>query len=293
MLYDPKYPILKYFDPELIPRTILITSHTDIEEIRAKMQDAELVFPLIVKPDIGERGIGVEKVQTEKDLERYHRQVNYDYLIQEYVDLPLEIGVFYYRYPDEESGLVSSIVIKEMLKVTGDGNSTVEELMSKYPRARLQLDSLSVKFPKLMDEIPEEGEVLELEAIGNHNRGTTFLDGQDLINEELREIIEGLARKVPGFYYGRFDMRCGSVEELNRGVNFKILELNGAKSEPAHIYQPGYPILKAYKSIFHHWIVMFRISQINHHRGFEYQGFWKCLPVYRKYRGYLKMVKSR
>ncbi|HOZ87200.1 MAG TPA: hypothetical protein PL029_05545, partial [Bacteroidia bacterium] len=44
---------------------------------------------------------------------------------------------------------------------------------------------------------------------------------------------------------GRYDIRCTSIEDLKKGNNFSILELNGSGAEPAHIYDPNFSYLKA------------------------------------------------
>ena len=293
MLYDPKYPVLRKFDPELIPLTALVPMGSSLELLTQKVQELNLNFPMIVKPDIGERGLKVELVRNRKELEEYHQKgIKFDYLVQEYITLPLEVGVFYYRYPDQEEGRITSIVVKEMLQVTGDGRSTLRELVDAYPRARMQMEKLEKRLPEELDSIPERGKVIELESIGNHNRGTTFLNGNELINDQLNKVFDGIAKQVDGFYYGRFDLKCSSVEELNRGEGIKILELNGAKSEPAHIYQPGYSIFKAYASIFSHWSVMLKISRMNRKAGHMYMKFPPSYKVFKEYQAYLKMVKS-
>lgn len=292
MLNDPKYPVLKCFKGEQIPRTLWVAENTDRHIIEEQRKAMGLDYPLIAKPDIGERGLKVELIKEATSLNQYHKAANFDYLLQEYIALPLEVGIFYYRFPDKESGKISSVVVKEMLQVTGNGRSSLKELIMDYPRARLQSEKLEQKNAEALRSVPREGEVVELETIGNHNRGTTFLDGNRWIGQELLQVIERLARQVPGFYYGRFDIKCENMETLIRGRNFKILELNGAKSEPAHIYQPGFPLMKAYRSIFHHWKIMYRISEINHQNGIRYPGVGPSYRVYKEYRNYLKKVRT-
>lgn len=292
MLHDPKYPILQSFEKDKIPVTGLIEFGLSFDSMIKNMKQLALSFPVIVKPDIGERGLKVALLENEDQLKTYHEHAKFDYLIQEYITLPLEVGVFYIRYPNQKHGQITSVVVKEMLQVTGDGSSTLAELIHDYPRARLQWDSLKERFATSLSSIPDKGKVLELESIGNHNRGTTFLDGTDLIDEDLRKVVEGLALQVPGFYYGRFDLKCESMKAFKAGETIKILELNGAKSEPAHIYQPGFPLFKAYKSIFRHWTILFKISAMNHKKGVSYMKPLTCYKVFKEYKAYLKMVKS-
>ena len=103
-----------------------------------------MTYPLIAKPDIGERGFLVEKLTSEKDLLAYLAQTKVNFLIQEFINLPLEISVLYYRMPSASKGHITSFCIKETLKVQGDGASTIEQLMLAYPRAVLIADKCPV-----------------------------------------------------------------------------------------------------------------------------------------------------
>jgi hypothetical protein len=193
-------------------------------------------------------------------------------IMQEYIDLPMEAGIFYYRMPNENKGTVSSVVLKGLLAVTGNGKSSIYELMMDFPRAKLQIDRLREVGVLDLERIPEEEEKVVLEPIGNHNRGTAFLNGNYLINQKLIEIIDELSNSIDKFYYGRYDVRCQDEEALYRG-EFKVIELNGSASEPAHIYAPGFPLLKAYQVLFHHWRILFEISRMNHKNGVPYMSF--------------------
>jgi hypothetical protein len=51
---------------------------------------------------------------------------------------------------------------------------------------------------------------------------------------------------------------------LKQGKNFSIIELNGAGSEPTHMYDPKHSIFFAWKEIIRHWNILARISRINH-----------------------------
>ena len=115
-------------------------------------------FPLIFKPDFGERGWMVRRINSQKEVEDYLKQIKIDFLIQELVDLPLEFGVFYVRYPREESGKVISIVGKEMLFVEGDGKKTLQQLILEKERAKLQWETLRVTYQHRLEEVLPNGE---------------------------------------------------------------------------------------------------------------------------------------
>ena len=279
MIAASKKSILDKIPSQYIPKTSLLSAPVNIQLVEKGMSQLGLNYPLIFKPDLGERGWKVERIATSNDATEYLNLFSADLQIQEYIDLPFEAGVFYYRFPGDEMGTVSSIVVKELLFVLGDGKSTIRQLILKKPRARLQFEKLKINWQKSLNNVPAKGERVELQPIGNHNRGTAFLNGNHLIDNELIKSFDAISKQIDGFYYGRYDVRCKDEEALKRG-DVMIMELNGAASEPAHIYQSGYPILKAYKSLFHHWKVMYRISVDNHKRGVKYTSFkegWNAL----------------
>lgn len=288
MLGESKDKIYKEMDPVTIPKTFKLTPGLKVEYVASILQEEKISYPFILKPDIGERGWMVELIKNEDDLSHYLDQIKVDFLVQEYVPYPIELGVFYYRYPDRDRGTVSSIVMKEMLSVSGDGHSTVQELALRDVRAKMHLETLQDTKPEVLSYIPHFNEKVELVSIGNHCRGTTFLNGNHLINEKLIKLLDNISADIKGFYFGRFDLRCATMEDLYEGKNFKILELNGAGSEPAHIYHPGFSLLQAYKDIIHHLRVLADISIMNHRRGVPYMTFREGIREVLRIRKYNK-----
>lgn len=278
-----KDSILKLIPAQYLPTSALLDSNNDFNKIKTKIEERKLEFPLILKPDIGERGNGVELIRDDDELKIYLDKSSTKVIIQEYLDMPLELGVFYYRFPNSEKGTVSSVVIKEFLSVSGDGEKSLRTLIKEKPRAKLQLRRLEQLMDNRLATIPKLNQQVLLEPIGNHNRGTAFLDGNNLINEHLIDIFDHLSKQIDGFFYGRFDIRCKDVNDLYKG-EFKIMELNGAASEPAHIYAPKYSIIKGYKSLFHHWKTLYRISIMNHKRGIPYMNWNDGLQAIKKSR---------
>lgn len=278
-----KKTILDKIPAELVPTGILLTPTDSIEDIIISMQKTGLGFPVVVKPDVGERGYKVELINNERELELYLTDNDDTLIMQEYIDLPMEVGVFYYRLPNEDKGTVSSVVLKGLLKVKGDGKLSIQQLMMKNERAKLQINRLTEVGNIDLNYIPRENEEILLEPIGNHNRGTTFLDGNYLINQQLIDVIDIISHNIEGFYYGRYDLRCKDEEALYNG-DIKIMELNGSVSEPAHIYSPGFSLLEGYRILYHHWCVLYKISRMNHKNGEPYMSFRTGLGALRKSR---------
>jgi hypothetical protein len=197
--------------------------------------------------------------------------------------LPHEFGVFYVRYPSEAQGRVVSIVGKEMLSVTGDGRRTLEQLILSKDRARLQWDTLKVTYRQRLGEVLPRGQRLELVSIGNHCLGTKFLNANHLITDRLNQSFDRLSKQIEGFYFGRFDLRAASLDDLEQG-KVMVLELNGCGAEPAHIYQPGYSLWGAWRVLFRHWSDIYRVSRENHQRGTPYIFLREARSIYRHFK---------
>ena len=284
LLGEFKKPILDKISDEFKPRTLLVPAATPVYSLFDQITRVGLTFPLIAKPNAGQRGWRVEKINHWADLANYGKVTPIDFLLQEYVDEPLELGVFYYRMPGQARGTISSIVQKEFLSVTGNGHDCLETLIHQNDRARLQLAALTARYNDGLQRVPAPGETVLLMPIGNHSRGTKFLNANHLITPELERLFDRISADIDGFYFGRYDLRCRSVADLYAGRHIRILELNGAGSEPAHIYQPGFSLWKAWGVLLHHWRVLYDISRENYRLGVPYMTFGEAHAIYRRIR---------
>jgi hypothetical protein len=278
---ESKMEILRQIPKEYLPKTIFIEKQTDLKTIVDRLIQEDLVYPIICKPNVGERGTQVEKLYSNYDLVKYLSNVQEDFIIQEFITYDIELGVLYYRYPDAPNGKVSSVTRKEFLSVLGDGKSNVEQLMQQSTRARFQIDSMRKRLGDMgMEEIIKSGEKRMLEPIGNHCRGTKFLDNNFLINNDLDSVFDKIALTIDGFHYGRFDMKVKSIEDLYEGENIRIMELNGVSSEPGHIYDPKNTLWAAYRDLAYHWKIIADISIQQQRRGImpvPFEILWKVV----------------
>lgn len=269
MFGESKIDILNKIPAQYIPKTTFVRLPATPGEVLVTMKTSSLSFPVIFKPDLGERGFMVRRIDDEVAIEQYLKEIKIDFIIQELVDLPMEFGVFYQRHPSAETGKVTSIVMKEMLTITGDGRQTFRHLVLSKDRAKLQWEKLKVKFQDRLDEVLPAGKDIELVSIGNHALGTKFLNGNHLITPELVRSFNNISRQIPGFFFGRFDLRCQSIDDLTTG-KVKIVELNGCGAEPAHIYDPSFRFVDALVVLFRHWRAIFEIARENHKLGVQY-----------------------
>jgi len=253
-----------------------------VEIAREFMRSEGLGFPVVIKPDRGQRGSGVEIVRDAARLEMHLRRVPYDVIVQEYVP-GLEFGVFYYRKPSEPRGHVFSITEKRMPFVEGDGKNTLERLILAGPRSVAMASFYLARHADRLDRIPAAGERVRLVEIGTHCRGAVFLDGSRLLTPELEASIDRVSRGYDGFWFGRYDVRVPSEEDLRAGRGFKVIELNGVTSEATHIYDPKFSALDAYRVLFRQWRLAFEIGAENRARGARTSGALDLIRLKARY----------
>jgi hypothetical protein len=264
MLGESKKLILDKISDKYKPASPFFAKNTSFEEILETLKKLQIDFPIVAKPDVGERGNLVEKLNTPEDLKKHIKKNNIDYIIQPFIDYEEELAIMFWRMPYEEKVKIYSVTRKQFLAFTGDGKHTLRELILASSRAILQYDKLVTRFDKIMDDILPKGKKIELEPIGNHCRGTMFLDGNNLIDNDLEQVISNIAMGMEEIYFGRFDLKCKSIEDLKKGENIAILELNGTGAEPAHIYDPNSNLLTVFKTLLGQWSIMFDIAMYNH-----------------------------
>ncbi len=274
-----KIDILSYIDLQYIPKGFMCKADKDADYICNMISEKGFDFPIICKPNVGERGIGVEKIDKKKELIDFMKKQEEDILVQEFISYPIELGVFYHRYPISKKDGITSVVKKEFLQIIGNGRSKFGDLVTKNQRAKGRLSYLKEKYHTKWNHIVPSGITYKLEPIGNHNRGTKFIDGNHLINDQLLSVFRDIAKNIDGFYYGRFDLKVKSLDDLYKGKNIKIIELNGTNSEPAHIYDPNYSLIKAYKEIIKHIRLAYEISMENRKLGHKPDPILKVLKA--------------
>ncbi len=278
---ESKKAIYDILPKDCYPKTELILESTPFEEVLKSLEFSEIKMPFIVKPDIGLRGSAVKKIHSIAELEFYHLKADFDYLLQNLIPYENEVGIFYVRFPHEKQGKITGIVAKDFLIVEGDGISTIEKLLKQNPRFELQLKALKKEYGNQLLAILPKGEKRNLVPYGNHARGAKFLDHSHLISPNLTKVIDGICVQIPEFYFGRLDLMYQNWSTLEQGQYFSIVELNGAASEPTHIYDPKHSVFFAWKELARHITYMYNISVENHKRGFPYLSHKAGMEQYR------------
>lgn len=251
--------------PDTVAEFILLREDESSARRLAQGEAFVETYPVVAKPDVGERGQGVAILRAPGELRAHLRAHTGAVILQRYVE-GLEFGVFYYRYPGQAKGQILSIVSKLFPTVTGDGRQCVLDLLLADQRA-VCMESAYRGLGANLDRVPALGEVVPLVEIGSHCRGAAFYDASELRTELLEAAIDDIAQRHPGFFIGRFDIRAESFAALQAGHSFRVIELNGVGAEAAHIYDPAVSIRAAYASLFRQWRIAFEIGAMNRAQG--------------------------
>jgi hypothetical protein len=236
-------------------------------ELHILVESHAVSLPFILKPDIGQRGVGVKLIRSMEAARDYLATVAVPVLLQRYAAGPREVGVFYYRLPGEATGHIFAITEKIFPVIEGDGERTVEELILADPRAAIVAQTYLRRFADLRDTVLARGETLKLVEAGNHAQGCIFRDGMHLATPELLAALDRISQSVPGFFIGRYDIRYATDDDLRAGRGLTILELNGAGAEATSIYDARNTLLSAYRTLYRQWELVFRIGALNRARG--------------------------
>ncbi|MEC3965417.1 D-alanine--D-alanine ligase [Flagellimonas halotolerans] len=268
-----KMDIYNMIPDQFIPKTLFIGKDGVAKSVLGHVLSTGIDFPFIAKPDIGMKAFGVEKIHDKDEFQNYARWSPSHFLVQELIPYQKEVGIFYVSKPGEKQGKITGIVSKEFLSITGDGTSTMVQLIKKNPRSHLQLKVLEQKFGDRLQQILDLGEEFVLVPYGSHTRGAKFVDISHKINDDLVQTIDKVCSQMNGFHYGRLDVLYNSFEELCQGKNFSIIEVNGAGGEATHIYDPKHSLLWAWREVARHWGMLCEISILNKRAGHSYLSF--------------------
>lgn len=254
MLADNKTEAYNFIPKRYLPQMLTYVAGDDL---RMQLQQHGLIFPVIVKPNMGFKGYGVRECKNIAELEAYINELDHDkeWLIQEYIDKKCEYSIMYYRFPESEDFGITSISSKKYPSVIGDGVRTMEMLIDKYENAFVDKEFLQLKWKSSPNPIPIKGQEVVLHHIGNYSRGSKFYSLMQESDFSISQAMHKVFNSVEEIYFCRFDIKADSMDDVRNG-DFKIMEINGAKSEPLHIYDPQYGFWDRIKYVHAHWKLM-------------------------------------
>lgn len=295
LVYESKIQILSHLAKAGVPIArfeaiaLELSAAEKLERLREFMARLDLSYPVVLKPDVGQRGQGVAIARSEEQAAAFFANQAEDTIAQEFID-GAEYGVFYQRFANRERGVVSSVTDKRTTWVVGDGASSLEQLILGDERAVCMSRYFLSEYEAELEEVPEKDAIFMLASIGTHSRGAVFLDGADLITPELEAEVDRFSKVVDGFHFGRYDLRVPSEEALKRGEGIRVIELNGITSEPTHMYDPKHGPLFGWTCLMRQWRAIFALAKENRLAGHE--------PVSKRYLlklaiGHFRGVASR
>jgi hypothetical protein len=273
------------------PATFYVSAGLTTKEAEEKIRSAGFELPFTVKPDVGMKGLLFRKITSWEQWRFYHEKMSVEYLVQAFVDFPIEYSVFYYRHPSSPKGIISGFIQKDLLQVKGDGLSSIKELIKCHPKAKSRMAELKVRHADKWNEISLPGQIFYLSYAGNHNRGAQFINLRHEIDGSLLNLFDKLSHHT-SFFYGRYDIKASSVQALKEGKEFSILEFNGCGAEPNHIYDCGMNLMQAYRVLLTHWSALYQISAHNHRNGHRYWDFKKGYHFLKRARAHFEHLEK-
>lgn len=267
--------------------TITTTNESVLEQTKHALEIMEkqnLFFPVVAKPDLGCRGVGVKLIQSPKQLNEYFSSfpINARFLIQEKAPYSAEAGIFYVRYPNQKKGKIISITLKYSPLVVGDGISTLKQLIENDSRAGQLAHLYLPRHKEKLNTILEKGKEFQLAFAGSHSRGSIFRDGNQYITEQLAERLDQLFNDLEGFHYGRLDVKFKDINSLMNGDDFTILEINGASSEAAHIWDRNTPLKTIFSTLLLQYRILFEIGSLQKKQGHHPPKIKELLAAWKK-----------
>jgi hypothetical protein len=253
----------------------------DMAIVRKRLAETGLDYPLIAKPDRGYQGWGVKLAQDEAEIREYLTSLppGEGLILQEFISYEGEAGLFYVRNPGEERGRITSLALTYAPHVIGNGMSTLEQLVLSDGVLAKSASIYRPQHGEAWGQAVPEGQVVILTHARSARLGAVYRDARDLVTPALEERIETIARDIKEFHFGRFDIRFRSIEALQRGEDFYIVELNGAGAEMLHFWDGRFGIVEAYRTLWRQYRTLFALSAKNARRGHKPVGFWHMLKM--------------
>lgn len=282
----------------LLP-TVLVRMHSDPErrvrrvERLLKARPELGGYPVVLKPDRGERGRAVRVCHGVEDVREQVARVHADLVLQKFDPAPYEVGLFWVRLrepgtADEygREGEIFAVTRKVFPVIVGDGKRTLRQLVLADDRFRVQERVFVARFGRAIDRVPPKGERVKMGMAGNHAQGCRFEDGADLITDELSDVIDGICRRFPntdgtpgGLDIGRFDIRYRDEAELRAGRGFSVIELNGSSAEATNVYDPTRTWWWAIEVMSQQWAHAYRLGKMRRSMGREPVGSWELIRM--------------
>ncbi|GIL40227.1 hypothetical protein [Roseiterribacter gracilis] len=244
-------------------------SATEADRAEAALRAANLPYPVVAKPDLGCRGMGVRPIASRDELLAYLDSFPHGQrlVLQTLIDWEPEASVLWARGPNDLQGRILSLTLKYFPRVTGDGMRTLRQLIEADPRAGKVAHLYLARHAARLDEVIAAGEQVRLVFSGSHSKGAIFRNGKHFATEALARRLDAIANDVPGLHVARFDVRCASIAQLAMGEGFRIVEINGVGGEAIHVWDSRTRLLTAWRDLCAQTRTSYVIGAANRARG--------------------------
>jgi len=239
-----------------------------LEKVFVDKYKTALNYPVIFKPNIGERSSGVNFVRADQIDEFLAENQDLSGIIfEEFVATDAEFGLSWIRNPKTEIIEIISLVQKNTPRVIGDGQKKLRELITKKC-AELFLDkSREIKIlagfsdAELDEKIVGEKNIVRTASV---SYGTSFekISLNSIQNKKLIELVSKFLDNFAGIYAGRFDIKANNVSELLE-KKCSILEMNGVGGTPLEIYDNNLSVDEKYEVLFDYFSRIFVVADAN------------------------------
>lgn len=251
--------------------------------IMAQLTTEGFSLPIVGKPNIGCRGAGVKLLADETALQNYISEFPVGGVIQfqKLSQWEAEAGVFYVKHPDQPEGKITSLTLKYTPYVVGDGQKPLAQLVAEDPRAGELLHLYEERHQQDWDRVLADKEAYRLVFSASHCRGAVFRDCEELISTKLSQRLDTIFADIPGFHYGRLDLKFKDAQSLTEGIDFEIIEINGASSESINIWDRDAKLVTAVKTLLQQYGTLFKLGEKNRRLGHRPPGILALLAAWR------------
>lgn len=262
-----------------------VPTYEELEQRFEQTHNKPISFPIICKPDIGERATGVIYIQNKAQLEEYLQNAEPNFHLEKFYDQK-EFALSWTRDPQTGEYRIWSVIEKQIPCIVGDGKTSFRELLvHKIEELELAHDRkekiLACYSREELDQILPEGEQKRIVKTASISYGTTFkkIEPTEMQTQQLRILVSQFIENPKGLYQGRFDLRAESFEELTEG-NAKIIELNGVGGMPMEIYESHLSVPEKYKLLFKYFSYILEIAKENVDAGRAEKATHLALPMH-------------
>lgn len=267
-----KLEINKRLNSVFRPKNIFLKTIPKSREILEKKFHEKynhgLLFPLIFKPNIGERCTGVHFVSEEKLTEFLSENVNLENIImEEFIETTQEFGLSWIFNPINKKVEIITLTERELLKVTGNGKTSLQNLIiQKCKISSVDLErqnKIIAGFSNL--ELKEKiiGErTISRAASVSYGTISHKIKLPSKQKASLEKLVPQIITDFSGLHAGRFDLKSNSLDDLVSG-KCKVLEMNGIAGTPLDIYDNEISIKEKYQILFDYFSRILDIADKN------------------------------